>query len=189
MQKISVNKLLLLMLIIGLLGVSDLAYYRVKAALAQLMLERAWNDSQGYPDRDLKPWPWADSWPQLKLSLKGQSFIVLGNASGESLAFGPGLLTAKLTPGQMGNSIIAGHRDTHFEILPQLKNGDILEVENKNGNITSFKVDQIDIVDSSFERPIVQMDQVRLTLVTCYPFDMNVSSPHLRYIVSGIKVL
>ena len=53
--------------------------------------------------------------------------IVLAGGSGRTLAFGPGHLSASAMPGQVGNMIIAGHRDTHFQFLQKVEVGELLE--------------------------------------------------------------
>lgn len=150
-----------------------------------------------------KPWPWADTWPVAKLTLlksKHQpesiipqyeeldSFIVLANASGESLAFGPGLLTSDLMPGEKGNSLIAAHRDTHFAMLKNISINDRMVIERQDGTTINFEVDDIRVIDSTLQKPVVNIDEFRMTLVTCFPFDMEVKDPKLRLLVSGKKV-
>ncbi|WP_444997231.1 class GN sortase [Aliikangiella sp. IMCC44359] len=182
----------------GLLGVAEKGYYQVKAEVAQTLLEKAWQNSKRETSQNFKPWPWADVWPILKLSLLkstqqksnnvSASFIVLSDTSGESLAFGPGLLTANILPGDFGNSLIAAHRDTHFSHLADVNINDLIKIELKDGSLLYFKVDELLIVDSNVTKPIVDLDEKRITLVTCYPFDVNVTNTPLRLLVSGIKI-
>ena len=54
------------------------------------------------------------------------------------MAFGPGHLSASSLPGQPGNSVIAGHRDTHFNFLQYVEVGESLVIElNKCGFATA----------------------------------------------------
>jgi sortase A len=55
--------------------------------------------------------------------------IVLAGASGRTLAFGPGHLKGTPLPGQAGNAVISGHRDTHFAFLARLHLADEVDVE------------------------------------------------------------
>ncbi|MBT7487663.1 MAG: hypothetical protein HN673_14945, partial [Rhodospirillales bacterium] len=57
----------------------------MKAALAQILLEKAWQEtrqgnSKVRPNMPAKPWPWADTWPVAKLTMKGESLYVLADA-------------------------------------------------------------------------------------------------------------
>src|SRR5207248_2826247 len=69
------------------------AYIYAKAGLAQVLLRRAWERTLA-GERDVKPWPWADTWPVARLTIPkaGTDSIVLAGASGRTLAFGPGHL-------------------------------------------------------------------------------------------------
>ena len=115
-------------------------------------------------------------------------YLVLADSSGESLAFGPGLHTPDIFPGDMGNSIIAAHRDTHFKELQDIQVNDLIRIELKHGELRQFQVDQIKVVDAEVEAPIVGIAERRLTLVTCYPFDSSGEETSLRYLVSAILI-
>ena len=97
------------------------AYIPAKAWVAQELMQQAWRRARD-GDQQPRPWPWADTWPVARLSAKGGDIelIVLAGESGRTLAFGPGHLSASVLPGQQGNSVIAGHRDTHFQFLQLL---------------------------------------------------------------------
>ena len=188
----------------GIFGLIEPVYLTIKASVAQRLLESAWQKSRLNPLQDVKPWPWADSWPVFKLILKQSadsrgslsypsnssppktaSYIVLADASGESLAFAPGLMTSYLYPGELGNSLVAAHRDTHFAFLAHMKVGDKLEVEYKDGSRLRFNVDLLKIIDSRVESPVIDLDEARLTLVTCYPFEQSSQQTDLRLLISG----
>ena len=97
------------------------AYIPAKAWLAQELMQHAWTRA-GEGEARPVPWPWADTWPVARLSaMAGDvNLIVLAGGSGRTLAFGPGHLSASAMPGTAGNSVIAGHRDTHFNFLQHL---------------------------------------------------------------------
>ena len=96
-----------------------------KAWFAQELLQRAWHESKGVADAPGR-WPWADTWPVAKMLAKGGDIelIVLAGSSDSTLAFGPGHMRSSVLPGETGNSVIAGHRDTHFQFLQHLKTGE-----------------------------------------------------------------
>ena len=182
-------------------GIIRIGYFEAKAELAQHLMETAWQENKRLvnqfggklnqrikqAEQNIKPWPWADTWPVLKLMIPSVDFnyLVLKDASGESLAFGPGLLTNAVYPGEPGNSFIVAHRDTHFKNLGSVKKDALIEIEDRNENVIRFKIDQIKIVDSRIERPITDSADVRVTLVTCYPFNAIQSNTPYRYLVSG----
>jgi len=160
------------------------AWIPAKAALAQLLLERAWHKTRGGEDA-VRPWPWADTWPVARLRVPGQqrSVVVLEGATGRTLAFGPGHLAGSASPGAPGNSVLAGHRDTHFAFLRRLAPGDELAVEDREGGSRRYRVREQLVVHETDTAVLAPSARPTLTLVTCYPFDTPVPGGPLRYVV------
>lgn len=164
------------------------AYIPAKAWLAQALMARAW-DRAGAGVGEPVPWPWADTWPVARLIAKeGQvNLIILAGGSGRTLAFGPGHLGVSATPGEAGNSVIAGHRDTHFRFLQDLAVGESLWIESVDGTRHRYTVVHLDVVDSRRASLSLDTDASMLSLVTCYPFDAREPGGPLRYVVSAEK--
>ena len=162
------------------------AYIPAKAWLAQELMHRAWKKAEG-GDLAPPPWPWADTRPVARLSAKGGDIelVVLEGGSGRTLAFGPGHLSISAMPGENGNSIIAGHRDTHFLFLQYMKRGETIQVELPNGRKHLYQVTEIDVVDSRRGSLVLDTDSPMLSLVTCYPFNALEAGGPMRYIVSA----
>lgn len=159
-------------------------WIQAKAHLAQLLIASAWQRAVAGETR-VRPWPWADTSPVAKLTIPrlGVERYVLSGADGSALAFGPGHATGTALPGGRGNSVIAGHRDTHFDFMRRVRIGDELIVERADGVKVRYRVGTAEILD---RRDIWVMDQAgpsRLTLVTCYPFDALDAGGPLRYVV------
>jgi sortase A len=171
---------------IGLACWGEAGWIHLKAALAQELIARAWQRSQA-GDRDTRPWPWADTRPIAKLSAapEPRGLMVLDGASGRNLAFGPVHDPASVLPGETGNSVIEGHRDTHFRFLENLKLGDQLRIDRVHRPAEWFTVTDLRVVDSRRWRIELDADSARLTLVTCYPFHALKSGSPLRYVVTA----
>lgn len=165
------------------------AYLPAKAWLAQELLQRAWRETQDGAPRT-RPWPWADTWPVARLKTLGgdRELIVLAGATGRTLAFGPGHLSASALPGERGTSVIAGHRDTHFRFLESLAVGEDLVVQRADGGETRYRIFDTDVVDATRARLVLDDRRTLLTLVTCYPFDALRAGGPLRYVVSAERV-
>ena len=162
------------------------AYIPAKAWLAQELMQRAWQRAAD-GQREPAPWPWADTWPVARLATRDGAvdLIVLAGGSGRTLAFGPGHLAASAMPGDTGNSVIAGHRDTHFRFLESLEVGDALVVERASGATYSYRVTSTDVVDSRYESLDLDTDARVLSLVTCFPFNAIEPGGPLRYVVTA----
>ena len=170
----------------GFLSVGQGAYIPAKAWLAQELMLRAWSRMQSGETR-VTPWPWADTWPIARLTARAGDvdLIVLAGGSGRTLAFGPGHLGASVLPGEIGNAVIAGHRDTHFQFLKDVQFGELLKVESSKGMRHLYKVVGVDSVDSRKGSLLLDTEAAMLSLVTCYPFDARESGGPLRYVVTA----
>ena len=174
------------LLCLGFWNLGSGAYIPAKAWLAQELMQRAWVRAGRGAERPA-PWPWADTWPVARLTAKSREvdLIVLEGGSGRTLAFAPGHLSASAMPGETGNTIIAGHRDTHFRFLKEVEAGELLSIESSNGQKHIYKVLGADVVDSRKGSLVLDTDAAMLTLVTCYPFDTREAGGPLRYIVTA----
>ncbi len=157
-----------------------------KALVAQQLLERSWQRAVSGVSL-ARPWPWADTWPVARVVVPhlGISRIVLAGAHGESLAFGPGLLDGSPAPGQGGNVVIAGHRDTQFRFLRRLGDGDLIKLEAAGGLVETYRVRSVRIVDSRIAAPVFDSPEPMLTLVSCFPFDASEPGGPWRYVVTA----
>ena len=162
------------------------AYIPAKAWLAQGLMQRAWIRTGGGESR-ATPWPWADTWPVARITARSGDvdLIVLAGGSGRTLAFGPGHVSASAMPGEIGNAVIAGHRDTHFRFLRNIEAGELLKIESGSGQTHLYEVIETDIVDSRKGSLLLDTDAAILSLVTCYPFDTRESGGPLRYVVTA----
>ena len=174
---------------IGVWQIASGTYIHAKAWLAQQLIASAWTRTlEG--EREVKPWPWADTWPIARLQVldKGIDLYVLADASGRSLAFGPGYVNGTAAIGE-GNTVLAGHRDTHFAFLRNLQPGDEFAIQTANGREWHFQLNETHVIDARHER--LQFDDkagATITLLTCYPFDAIVPGGPLRYVaVADIK--
>ena len=186
---VSIKKLIVvcLLVVLPLCGVWQIglgSYIHAKAILAQFLLETAWSETlKGH--KEVKPWPWADTWPVCRLTVPrlGISRIVLAGASGSSLAFGPGHLFGTAASGENGNTVIAGHRDTHFRFLQELKTGDEIQLQTSHGVNMLYRISEIRVIHESETQYLSPFDANVLTLITCYPFNAIRPGGPMRYIL------
>ena len=176
-------------IIIGVVGSVLLcigAWIPIKATLAQLLIEQAWQASQS-EGRIVKPWPWIDTWPVARLSVPGHdvSVVAMNGLSGQALAFGPGLLVPGVAAGNPSTRVIAGHNDTHFRFLEDLKPGDAIHLETQTGTLR-YLVSDSTVLDVR-NGPVAVSGQDQLLLITCYPFDMSATNGPLRYAVTAVR--
>ncbi len=173
------------MVIAGITLIASGVWIKVKAQLAQLLLDQAFAKTLA-GEKGVKPWPWADITPVARLSVERLSAnsVILAGASGEALAFGPAHLANTPRPGGEGTSVIAAHRDTHFFWIRHLVPGDAIKITGSRGEQRLFRVSGSRV--AHFDRSGIDADAFgqNLALTTCYPFDAKTPGP-MRYIVEA----
>ena len=181
-------KIILFPLIVGILCLGNGLWIHGKALLAQVLLQRAWEQTQ-IRGTSVKPWPWADTWPVARLRTEkyNQDLIVLAGQSGQALAFGPGMLEAGSKPGQPGSCILAAHRDTHFSFLRRVQVGDVFTLEDRQGRLWQYRVNET-AIRLATELYLDAQEASRLALVTCYPFQALSSTTSQRYVVLADRI-
>ncbi|MCW8906803.1 MAG: class GN sortase [Sedimenticola sp.] len=172
-----------LLAIVGVWQIGAGGYIQAKALLAQWLLQSAWTQTLKEDER-VRPWPWADTWPVARLQVDrlGVDQIVLSGDSGRTLAFGPGHRVASDHFSFSGNSVLSGHRDTHFRFLRLLDIDDRIRITLPDGQRRIYAVISRDVVQEDAVW-VLDPSQPMLTLITCYPFDALVSGGTGRFVV------
>ncbi len=165
----------------GLVLLAQGLWIPIKAQVAQILLARAW--AQTLQGHAAPPWPGADTIAVAELSFAGKSFVVLSGGSGQALAFAPSHLPSTPLPGEAGLSVIAAHRDTHFEGLGDLAPGEIITLRRADGALHRFRISEGRIMDARTARLHAQVGPPRLALVTCWPLDSPVPGGPLRFVL------
>ncbi|WP_428609786.1 class GN sortase [Sedimenticola sp.] len=183
-----IRLLIILCVLVGTWQIAEGGYIKAKAWLAQQLLQSAWDTTLTGGERTY-PWPWADTWPVARLRVKrlGIDQIVLSGASGRNLAFGPGHIAGTAAPGESGNVVLSGHRDTHFRFLRDLQPGDWIELTPANGRSLIYAVIRRE-VHSQDDVWLLNQDASRLTLITCYPFDALIPGGRERFVIRAEPV-
>jgi sortase A len=182
----AITALMLCFLAVGLWQIGEGSWIYAKAGLAQLLLQRAWSRTLA-GGINVKPWPWADTWPVARLTVpsKGIDLIVLNGAYGRTLAFGPGYAESSAFPGSSGTTILTGHRDTHFSFLKRLERNDEIVIETAGRSWHRYRIVDSLIADSRSDSIALDGQQPRIVLVTCYPFDAIIPGGPRRYVVTA----
>ena len=114
--------------------------------------------------------------------LATQLYVVEGDDARE-LRRGPGHLADSALPGRRGNCVIAGHRDTHFRALKDIRKGDDILLRTNEGQFL-YRVNSTAVVSPSDTRALKPTRGPVLNLITCYPFSYSGSAPK-RFVVEA----
>jgi sortase A len=117
----------------------------------------------------------------------GVSVAVLQGTTSRMLRLGVGHIEGTPLPGEAGNSGIAGHRDTFFRKLKDVRRDDEIEFQTPAG-LFRYQVDWVKVVAPDDTSVLTPSSEAALTLVTCYPFYFVGPAPN-RFVVRATQVL
>lgn len=123
----------------------------------------------------------------LSIPRLGMSVAVLHGSDQKTLRHGPGHLENTAFPGQLGNAVIAGHRDSFFWPLRNIQLEDDIFVDTPNGTF-HYRVASVRVVEPRDVSVLASTDEAVLTLITCYPFWVVGNAPD-RLIVRARAVV
>jgi sortase A len=113
----------------------------------------------------------------------GLSATVLQGSDDDTLDRAAGHIEYTAFPGKTGNVGIAGHRDTTFRRVRNLKVGDVLTLQTSDATY-EYRIAEMKIVKPDAVEVLAPTPTPTLTLVTCYPFTFIGNAPK-RYVVSA----
>lgn len=123
---------------------------------------------------------------RLDIARLGVSVILLEGTGTATLQRAVGHIEGTALPGQPGNVGFAGHRDTFFRPLRNIRQNDLIALTTVNGEYR-YRVVSTRIVPPSQVDVLAPGKSEVLTLVTCYPFYYIGSAPD-RFIVRAERI-
>ncbi len=119
--------------------------------------------------------------PRLNLAV-----MVREGADESTLSRAVGHIPGTALPGNIGNVGLAGHRDTFFRALRNIRGGDVIDLQTTAGTYR-YLVKSTKIVTPRDVSVLQASGGETLTLVTCYPFYYVGSAPK-RFIVHATQI-
>jgi len=175
-----------ILLITGILALSYVALTLISARIYQndavVILDKQIQAEEqhlaGQPAPAIKE---GDVLGRIEIPRIGVSVAVLQGTTWRTLRLGVGHIKGTALPGEPGNIGIAGHRDTYFRALKDIRKDDEIQLQTAAGT-TRYEVDGIQITSPSDNGVLATTTESSLTLVTCYPFYYIGAAPE-RFIV------
>ncbi|MDP9190106.1 MAG: class D sortase [Acidobacteriota bacterium] len=127
-----------------------------------------------------------DAFGRLEIPRIGVAAIVKEGDDERTLSRAVGLLRGSARPGEPGNMVLAGHRDTFFRPLRKIKVNDRIRMIVPP-NTYEYEVQSLRVVAPEETSVLASNGIEELTLVTCYPFRYLGPAPD-RFIVSATRV-
>ena len=123
---------------------------------------------------------------RLEIPRIGVAAIVKEGDDERTLSRAVGLVRGSARPGEPGNIVLAGHRDTFFRPLRKIKVNDRIRMIVPP-NTYEYEVQSLRVVAPEETSVLASNGVEELTLVTCYPFRYVGPAPE-RFIVSATRV-
>ena len=109
---------------------------------------------------------------QIQIPKIGVDRVVVEGVGVDDLKKGPGHYPGTAIPGQVGNSVISGHRTTYgapFYRLDELVPGDVIKIIDRTRTEYRYRVSELRIVLPTDRKSTAPTSDSRLTLTTCHP--------------------
>lgn len=123
---------------------------------------------------------------EIELTRIGVTAMILEGTDDRTLRRAVGHIPGTPLPGQPGNVAIAGHRDTFFRALRNVRQDDEINLMTLEGSYR-YRVDSIKVVGPEDTQVLDNSGGDILTLVTCYPFYFVGPAPR-RFIVRAQRI-
>jgi sortase A len=118
---------------------------------------------------------------RIEIPRLGVSAIVREGDDETTLALAVGHIPGTARPGERGNVALAGHRDSFFGALRNIRVDDTIRLSTADHRY-EYRVDSTEVVLPGETRVLDQTGDAVLTLVTCYPFGFLGHAPS-RFVV------
>jgi sortase A len=118
---------------------------------------------------------------EIRIPRLGLVAIIAQGESPRVLRRAVGHLADTPLPGDLGNVVLAGHRDTFFRALKQIQAGDAITLNTPSGSF-EYLVEWSAIVGPGDVAVMQSTRRRSLTLITCYPFSYVGPAPE-RFVV------
>jgi sortase A len=113
----------------------------------------------------------------------GLSVMVVEGDNREILRKAVGHVPTSALPGDSGNVVLAGHRDTFFRSLRNIRKDDEITLTTPDG-VYHYQVGGTEEVGPKDVQVLKASDRPTLTLITCYPFEFVGPAPE-RFVVEA----
>lgn len=123
---------------------------------------------------------------RIEIPRLGVSVVIRAGSDARTLQLAVGHIPGTALPGELGNIGLAGHRDTFFRRLRDIRPDDEIRIVTAGGTF-AFRVEKTSVVTPQDTWVLDATKAPTLTLVTCYPFTYVGSAPE-RFIVRATGV-
>lgn len=118
---------------------------------------------------------------RIEITRLGVSAMIAEGTDSRTLRRAVGHVPRTALPGDPGNVVLAGHRDSFFRRLKEVRPGDHVRITTPD-SVFEYDVESTQIVGPAQTDVLAPTQKPSLTLITCYPFNYIGPAPD-RFIV------
>jgi sortase A len=123
---------------------------------------------------------------RIEIPRLGVAAVIAEGVDARTLRRAVGHLPGTVLPGQTGNAGLAGHRDTYFRALREIRENDSIRIVTPVDRF-EYRVDFTAVVSPTRADLLSPTDDASLTLITCHPFYYVGPAPE-RFVVRAHRV-
>lgn len=178
-------------LAIGLVSIGYVAYVMAAASAFQAVERQRFEHAEPHATTG-RPAPGplrlleGDTIGEIRIPRLALAVMVVEGDSAPSLRRAVGHLPETALPGEPGNVVLAGHRDTFFRPLKGVQVGDAVTMTTPRGGF-DYVVESTSIVQPTDVGVLRPTGGRTLTLITCFPFSYVGPAPR-RFVVRAREV-
>lgn len=164
----------------GAVCISLYFYHWVNRTQAQLRFEEELLQQETHEPTPQRPSA-GDVLGRIEIPDAGVSAIIVEGIDEAALRNAVGHVPNSALPGESGRIALAGHRDTFFRGLRQVKPGDVVRLTTST-DVYEFRITRAEVVKPDRVDVIAPTSEGSLALITCHPFTYTGNAP-FRYVV------
>jgi sortase A len=170
---------------VALISIGSYNYFKSAYYISSLFLHNDYKPAaeiKTVPSQNKITFPiYGEKFADLIIDKASINIPVFHGDSEEQLLKGAGHYNGSRFPGEGGNVVLAGHRNSVFKGLKNVSKGDTITLNTTYGKYV-YKISEIKITKGNDNSIVQPMSSEKLTLYTCYPFDYIGNAPN-RYVV------
>jgi sortase A len=168
----------------GLFGLAYAAYVVADARTYQAIEQSKFESVS--PREERHPVIEGSAIGEMEVPRLGLKAIFVQGDSPRILRRAVGHISETALPGEWGNVVLTGHRDSFFRPLRNIRQGDVITLKTFDGDF-QYQVESTAVVPPNDTQVLQPSSQRTLTLITCFPFYYVGPAPN-RFIVRARQI-
>jgi sortase A len=174
------------LLVAGVFGLGYVGYVVADAHTYQAIEQSKFDSVSASESKERHPVVEGGAIGEIEIPRLALKAIFVQGDSPKILRRGVGHITETALPGEEGNVVLTGHRDSFFRPLRNIRQGDAITLKTLDGDF-QYEVESTVVVPPDDIQVLQPSSERTLTLITCFPFYYVGPAPN-RFIVLARQI-